>query len=1162
MRTERITKTIVIALGLLFISTALIPTIQAQFTESLDAPTWQPQRFNGPLTPLVASTLRPPHDDRPAPLSNPPLVLHLPTTQVTLVLHLALAQSYLNTSLSNVPTGYDVISHWYYGWCGDYYHYININTAYQVTLYSSYDPALPTYLYHANWSKVNYILNHKVGTDYRQIQDAIWYILDCGNQGLNTDGWAMVNAARTNGATYIPAVGQICAVIVGVNPTVQRTIFEATVPARTLTLACDGQGSIAKDPDLAGYVYGQVVNLTAQPTEGWSFDHWTGDATGTANPVSLTMNADKTATAHFTQNQYTLTTSTEGSGAVAKDPDQTTYTYGQIVHLTGQPALGWSFDHWTGDVIGSTNPTDVTITGDKAVTASFTQNQYTLTTSMDGSGSIAIDPEQITYTYGQIVHLTAQPAAGWSFDHWTGDVVGSTSPVDITVTDDMAVSAHFTQNQYTLTVTTDGSGSVTKDPEQGTYLYDQVVQLSASADPGWTFDHWTGDATGSTSPVSITITDNKAATAHFTQDQYTLSVSTDGSGTILVDPQQTTYTYGQVVHLTAQADLGWTFDHWTDGATGTTNPAEIIMAGNTAVTAHFTQNHYTLAVTLDGSGSVLKNPDQPTYTYGQTVQLTAQPDLGWSFDHWSGDANGNALSVDITITDNAAISAHFTQNHYTLTTSTDGSGSVSKDPDQTTYLYGQVVHLTAQANIGWTFSHWTGDATGSASPVDVTMTGNMAVTAHFTQNQYTLTTSMDGSGTVSRDPDQPTYTYGQAVSLTASASQGWTFSYWSGDATGSANPVQVTITGNTAVTAHFTQNQYTLTTSTDGSGSVTRDPDQNTYTYGQTVTLTAVPEVGWSFDHWSGDATGTANPVSITIVGNTAVTAHFTQNQYILTISTDGSGSVAKDPDQNTYTYGQVVGLTAVPGQGWSFEHWSGDATGSDNPIEITMDGDKAVTAHFTQNQYTISIDVDGSGTVVKDPDQPTYTYGQTVQLTAQPATDWLFDHWSGDATGSANPVTITITKDAAVTAHFTAKDLIAPSVKIVQPTDAVYMFDRLMCPFTMPLFFHNLTVIVNATDNQSGIDRVEIFVDNVSRVVLTTQPYRWVWTETKPMKHTLTAVASDKAGNRASDSMMVWRWRFHPVIIAYFLVKAFMWNKYNGSHPGETVSTEPTVSS
>ena len=182
------------------------------------------------------------------------------------------------------------------------------------------------------------------------------------------------------------------------------------------------------------------------------------------------------------------------------------------------------------------------------------------------------------------------------------------------------------------------------------------------------------------------------------------------------------------------------------------------------------------------------------------------------------------------------------------------------------------------------------------------------------------------------------YHYGDVVQLTATPVTGWSFADWTGDLIGNANPVSITIDGNKNVTARFTQNEYTLTISTVGNGSVSRN-NSGPYHYGDVVQLTAVPDTGWIFDSWTNDLTGSTNPASITINGNKTVTALFTV--YRLTITTVGSGSVSRDKPL-PYQYGDVVGLTAVPTVGWSFDRWTGDITGSTNPAPITMDdGDK-----------------------------------------------------------------------------------------------------------------------------------------------------------------------------------------------------------------------------
>ncbi|OHB62926.1 MAG: hypothetical protein A2Y76_11610 [Planctomycetes bacterium RBG_13_60_9] len=59
-------------------------------------------------------------------------------------------------------------------------------------------------------------------------------------------------------------------------------------------------------------------------------------------------------------------------------------------------------------------------------------------------------------------------------------------------------------------------------------------------------------------------------------------------------------------------------------------------------------------------------------------------------------------------------------------------------------------------------------------------------------------------------------------------------------------------------------------------GSVTKNPDRASYAHGETVTLQATPDAGYTFAGWSGSLTGTANPATLVMDSNKSVTANFT----------------------------------------------------------------------------------------------------------------------------------------------------------------------------------------------------------------------------------------------------------------------------------------------
>ena len=511
--------------------------------------------------------------------------------------------------------------------------------------------------------------------------------------------------------------------------------------------------------------------------------------------------------------------------------------------------------------------------------------QYSLTTSVgpSGGGSVTVSPIQATYTAGQQVTLTATPNAGYYFGNWSGDASGTTNPRTITITGNMSVTANFTAIQYTLSMSASPAGGGTVAATPGPYTYGQQVTLTANPYAGYTFSGWSGDASGTTNPTTITITGNASVTANYTAIHYTLTTgaSPSGGGSIIASPSQATYTYGQQVTLTAAPNAGYTFSNWSGATSDSTNPRTITITANTSITANFTLSPYSLTASASpsGGGSITVNPSQGPYTYGQQITLTATPNAGYTFSNWSGGTTGTTNPRTITITGDTAVTANFTAIQYSLTTGTSPSvgGSVTLSPSQATYTYSQQITLTATPSAGYTFSNWSEGASGTTNPRTIIITDNVSVTANFTAIQYSLTTgaSPAGGGLVSLSPSQATYTYDQQVTLTATPNAGYTFSSWSGG--GTTNPRTITITGNASVTANFTAIQYTLSTSVTPSvgGSITLSPSQATYTYGQQVTLTAVPNNGYTFSNWGGGASGTTNPSTITITNNTTVSANF-----------------------------------------------------------------------------------------------------------------------------------------------------------------------------------------------------------------------------------------------------------------------------------------------
>ena len=317
-------------------------------------------------------------------------------------------------------------------------------------------------------------------------------------------------------------------------------------------------------------------------------------------------------------------------------------------------------------------------------------------------------------------------------------------------------------------------------------------------------------------------------------------------------------------------------------------------------------------MTSTGSGSVAKSPDQATYDHGTNVQLTATPAPGQTFLGWGGDASGSTNPLTVAMTSNKNITASFT-NAFALTAI--GGGTATANPNQTSFNPGATVTLTATPDAGRTFLGWAGDASGNTNPLVVTMNAPKSIIARFTA---TMTVAVTGNGSVARSPSQAEYDPDSSVVLTATPQSGWLFVNWTGDVNTSTNPVTVRMDRSKSVTANFSNNNFILAVATVGSGSVIKSPDQASYLGGTSITLTATPATGWHFVSWSGDTSTTVNPLTFVIRSNRNFTANFAINTYTLAVTSTGTGSVAKSPDQPTYNHGTVVNLTATPGPGQS----------------------------------------------------------------------------------------------------------------------------------------------------------------------------------------------------------------------------------------------------
>ena len=185
-------------------------------------------------------------------------------------------------------------------------------------------------------------------------------------------------------------------------------------------------------------------------------------------------------------------------------------------------------------------------------------------------------------------------------------------------------------------------------------------------------------------------------------------------------------------------------------------------------------------------------------------------------------------------------------------------------------------------------------------------------------------------------------------------------------------------------------------------------------------------------------ATTTSDAVNIIVEASTPV-------KYPLTVSVapPNSGSVTANPSQpaDGYDAGTTVMLTASAATGFAFTGWNGAVTGTQNPLAITMDAAKSITANFAPNTtpthvLTLITNPPAAGTIQASPApngaSGTYLEGTRVTLTASPALNFAFTNWTGDASSPSNSIEIVMDADKTLTANFFAAATPAFSLTLI----------------------------------------------------------------------------------------------------------------------------------
>jgi len=406
---------------------------------------------------------------------------------------------------------------------------------------------------------------------------------------------------------------------------------------------------------------------------------------GEWSPSDLTnITGDKTFTAQFDKNEYTVTFDSNEGSAV----EDVKALYDTLIDEPTEPTkTGYDFAGWFKDQ-GLTDSWDFEtdkVTEDTTLFAKWNGSSGTgykvehYLEDLGGVGYSLQETENLSGTTGQTANATAKDYDGFTYD---SGVQGTNSSGTISADGSLTLKLFYSRNDYTVSF--DADGGTPEPDDQALDFGSLVTEPSAPSKEGHAFDGWfNGDEPWDFDEDTVPAEDI-TLTAKYTINEYTVTFDPGDNGVLENDELGTqTIAHGSgASDPGVVADTGYTFTGWSPASMDN-------ITGTTTFTAQYQLNEYT--VTFDpGDNGVLENDELGTQTIAHGSGASdpgVVADTGYIFTGWSGSFDN--------ITGNITLTAQYELQTVTATITESLGGTTTVRT--VTYSYGD---LATAENLG------------------------------------------------------------------------------------------------------------------------------------------------------------------------------------------------------------------------------------------------------------------------------------------------------------------------------------------------------------------------------------------------------------------------------------------------------------------------------
>ncbi len=688
---------------------------------------------------------------------------------------------------------------------------------------------------------------------------------------------------------------------------------------------------------------------------GYTFAGWSGTDVpgGLSKLVTISHNSvgDRSYEAHWTPVTYLVRF--DGNGGVTSQAgymaDQVV-SYGHDFTLRANEYLreGHTFRGWATSPFGMRSygdqediTSDWASNQDEVVTiyAVWGVNSYSLSANL--SSHVVSTDAGHTYSYGDLVTITAVPENGYSITGWSGDYSSDNATISFVMPAhnvDLNVTAEA--KWYTIFLNANGGTCDTSLIQRRHGAYYSALPTPSKAGSkflGWTYN--IGDTTYVKSTDvfdSVSVNTLHAAWEDIAEYDYTVYHWQQQLGGINDE------NYVKVATDTGKAPKNVPVSPSVNSYPGFISPSvqSVTVNPNNSTVVNYYYKRVASKVTVGkGDAGIRATHGSDTYTYGQTVAIDSDLADGYSFDKYDGDKTLTTKAASFTM---PAAAVNLTAHSIGKVTFDPNGESAVVTPAQKDVRAGQAygtlpvspaVHREGYDFLGWFTDPVSGNEVISSTIVSTTEPHTIYAHWQGRTSQYTVKhwiMKLTGISSLHNGENYDLYSsvddtgiVGRSITPDVLEIEGFT--------TPDHQTVEILPNDATVVNYYYVRNKYTV--SVRGTNGISETRGKGSYYFEQDVTLAAVLESGYDFDEWSGDAVAAGeNTASVTFVmpaRNVTLTPSAIRGKYnIRFLANGGSGTMAVQ--QMSCGSSAQLSDCGYTRDGYTFLGWSTTASSKD----------------------------------------------------------------------------------------------------------------------------------------------------------------------------------------------------------------------------------------